>query len=486
MRRITEIQSNQGDVQVPWSFPIQPREEEELVPSAAKPVPSGTKEPVLPVLQKSSLIQNHPINTTLDTTLALSILPSTLGQTNPNQGNIVSPLAPRALVFSTSPNSPIEPHPYLASLDDLPPRSSNPQPQSHSQGLFQTLPLPTPMDFEPSLRPINLSNARISTQSEPFLSREQVLHQLNKYQDFDRHTKEAIQNAQQVRDSLIPPNTTFPPQMSTIPPFRTSFPPSSTFVPLDQSLWIEGPSIPPPQEHTCPHCQRIETIVNNFQNEIRCKRRCEASPPVEGVLVTSGFKLSNDMIITGDDCDEIKLLNAELSYQFAMKDLGLLGHFLSIEVASSTKDGDPLPDPSLYRTIVGSLVYLTVTPPNITYVVHIVSKFVIAPTTVHWAVVLEILRYLRDVLSKSSTEAKYRAMAVTTSEVVWLRWLLADMGVHITSPTPLYCDNRSAIQIARNTIFHERTKHIEIDCYFTSYHLQVGIISLSFVPSALH
>ncbi|GJX25622.1 hypothetical protein Tco_0231918, partial [Tanacetum coccineum] len=212
---------------------------------------------------------NHPIITTLDTTLALSIPPSTLGQTNPTQGNIVSPLTPRALVFSTSPNSPIEPHPYLASLDDLPLRSSNTQPQSHSQGLFQTLLLPTLMDFEPSLRHINLSNARISAQPKPFLSREQVLHQLNQYQDFDRHIEEAIQNAQQVRYSLIPLNTTFPPQMSTIPPFRTSLSPSSTFVPLDQSLWTEGLFIPPPQEHTCPHCQRTKTIVNNFQNKMR-------------------------------------------------------------------------------------------------------------------------------------------------------------------------------------------------------------------------
>ncbi|GKA13151.1 hypothetical protein Tco_0692797 [Tanacetum coccineum] len=166
-----------------------------------------------------SPIQNHPINTTLDTTLALSIPPSTLCQTNPTQENIVSPLAPRALAFSTSPNSLIEPHPYLASLDDLPPRSSNPQPQSHSQGLSQTLPLLTPMNFEPSFRPINLLNDRISDQTEPLLSKEQVLHQLNHYQDFDHHIEEAIENAQQVRDSLIPPNTTFPPQVSTIPPF---------------------------------------------------------------------------------------------------------------------------------------------------------------------------------------------------------------------------------------------------------------------------
>nr|GEW82034.1 putative copia-type protein [Tanacetum cinerariifolium] len=91
----------------------------------------------------------------------------------------------------------------------------------------------------------------------------------------------------------------------------------------------------------------------------------------------------------------------------------------------------------------------------------------------------------QDVISKSSTEAEYRAMGVTTSEIVWLRWLLADMGVRISHSTPLHCDNRSAIQIVRNSVFHECTKHIEIDCHFTRHHLQVGTISLPFVPSAL-
>ncbi|GJT30750.1 hypothetical protein Tco_0911025 [Tanacetum coccineum] len=130
-----------------------------------------------------SPIQNHSTNTTqpllppnitLDTTLALSIPPPSTNQTPPTQEAMVSPLALRVLVFSTPPCSPLDPHPYLSSIHDLPPRSSNPLPQTLSQGLTQTLLLPTPMDFEPSFRPINFSSAIISST----MSREEL--KLNK------------------------------------------------------------------------------------------------------------------------------------------------------------------------------------------------------------------------------------------------------------------------------------------------------------------
>jgi hypothetical protein len=136
------------------------------------------------------------------------------------------------------------------------------------------------------------------------------------------------------------------------------------------------------------------------------------------------------------------------------------------------------------------LVYLTITRPDIAYVVHVVSQFVASPTTVHWAAVLRILRYLagivfqslllssisslevraysdadhgsdptnrksvtgfciflgeHSIVSQSSTEAEYCAMTSTTKEIVWLRWLFADMRLSFSYPTPMYCDNQSFI-----------------------------------------
>ena len=201
-------------------------------------------------------------------------------------------------------------------------------------------------------------------------------------------------------------------------------------------------------------------------------------------------------------------------------------------------DGTRLSDVTLYHQLVRSLVYLTVTCPDITFAIHQVSQFLSAPRSTHYAAVLHILRYVKGtlfhglyysshsslelgaysdadwagdptdrrsttgfcfflgssliswrskkqtVIARSSTEAEYRALADTTQELIWLRWLLSDMGVSHSGATTLHCDNRSAIQIAHNDVFHDRTKHIEIDCHFIRQHVGNGIVHLHSVSSA--
>jgi len=84
----------------------------------------------------------------------------------------------------------------------------------------------------------------------------------------------------------------------------------------------------------------------------------------------------------------------------------------------------------------------------------------------------------QTLVARSSTKAEYRALGDTISEILWLRWLLADLETSQSLPTDLYCDNRSAIQIVHNDVFHERTKHIEIDCHFIRQNLLHGELHL--------
>ena len=182
---------------------------------------------------------------------------------------------------------------------------------------------------------------------------------------------------------------------------------------------------------------------------------------------------------------------------------------------------------------------MTTTRPDISYVVHQVSQFISSPQHLYLVVVRHIIRYLRgsptrglffptdtslqlvaysdanwagcpdtcrsttgwcmflgdaliswrckkqDRVSKSSTEAEYRAMSTACTKIIWLCGLLEELGFPQTTSTPLHANNTSAIQIATDPVFHERTKHIEVDCHSIRDTLESRVISLPHISSNL-
>ncbi|KAK8951433.1 hypothetical protein KSP39_PZI003591 [Platanthera zijinensis] len=197
----------------------------------------------------------------------------------------------------------------------------------------------------------------------------------------------------------------------------------------------------------------------------------------------------------------------------------------------------PLQNPEYYRRLVGKLIYLTVTRPDISFAVGVVSRFMHAPRVSHLQAVERILRYLKAapgqglvyktsnsilalvaysdadyagslddrrstsgfctyfgghlitwkskkqaVVARSSAEAEYRSMTSVVSELTWLESLFADLGVKLPSSAVLFCDSQAAIHIAKNPVFHERTKHIEVDCHFIREKVQMKKLELKHVP----
>ncbi|GJT45233.1 putative RNA-directed DNA polymerase [Tanacetum coccineum] len=291
----------------------------------------------------------------------------------------------------------------------------------------------------------------------------------------------------------------------------------------------------------------------------------------------------DDIVVTGNNQSEINKFKDFLKTKFLIKDLGVLRYFLGIEVLESggnmyltqrkyclellaefgmlackpcgtpieSKEGSnksskvkavevdsPLTGVNNYQKLVGKLIYLTHTRPDICYVVHVLSQFMHAPLQSHLKLAFKVLRYLKNapgkgisfnkgndlnlkvyvdsdwakckvtrksvtgyavfmgeslvswkskkqsMLSKSSAEAEYRAMNSVTCEVIWILKILAELNVDTTLPVPLHCDNSSAIQIAANPVFHERTKHFEIELFFLREKVASGVVKTVKVKSA--
>jgi hypothetical protein len=186
----------------------------------------------------------------------------------------------------------------------------------------------------------------------------------------------------------------------------------------------------------------------------------------------------------------------------------------------SIESGELLSNPSMYQRLVSRLIYLTNTRPDLTFAVSVVSQFMHAPRTSHLDAVHHILRYLKTspglglfysvgpqsglscftdadyagfqtdrrsttklstfygnhliswkskkqtVVSRSSTEAEYRAMAQGTCEILWLRSICNELGFMETDSSQLFCDNKSVNMLASDSVLHEWSKHIKVDIHF--------------------
>jgi hypothetical protein len=278
----------------------------------------------------------------------------------------------------------------------------------------------------------------------------------------------------------------------------------------------------------------------------------------------------DDIILAGTSLDEFDRIKRILDAQFKIKDLGGLKYFLGLEVAQSSEgihvsqrkycldllkdsgllgskpvttpldpaiklchdEGKPFEDISQYRRLIGKLLYLTNTRPDIAYATQQLIQFLHKPIVTHYNAAFRVIRYLKTspgrglllsrhsdiqllgfsdadwagcidtrrstswfcfflgtsliswkakkqaTISRSSSEVEYRAFSSGTCELIWLLFLLGDLHVECCKPPVLYCDRQSAIHISSNLVYHERTKHLEIDCHLVREKLQQGLLRL--------
>ncbi|XP_050896348.1 secreted RxLR effector protein 161-like [Lathyrus oleraceus] len=194
----------------------------------------------------------------------------------------------------------------------------------------------------------------------------------------------------------------------------------------------------------------------------------------------------------------------------------------------------------MYRSLVGSLFYLTTSRSNLMFAASLLSRFMSKPSHLHLGVAKRVLRYVmgtmkheiifekksklaskgycdsdwvgsvddmkstsgyvfnlgsgviswcskkQDTVAQSSAEAEYLAAGLTTQQSLWLRRILEDIGEKQEGSLQLHCDNKSSIAMARNHIFHSRTGHINITHHFIRSVIEEGDVQLAFCSSQEH
>nr|GEX72132.1 hypothetical protein [Tanacetum cinerariifolium] len=151
-------------------------------------------------------------------------------------------------------------------------------------------------------------------------------------------------------------------------------------------------------------------------------------------------------------------------------------------IFNEASENDPLlENVADYKILMGKLIYLTNNTPDISYVVHclITAGYCVFlnNSVVSWK------SKKQNTLSKSLTDAEYRALASVTSEVIWILNFLKDLQIEIFLPVSLHCDSNSTIKIAANLVFYERTKHLEIDLHFVRENILNGVVKTVKVDS---
>ncbi|GJT07296.1 putative RNA-directed DNA polymerase [Tanacetum coccineum] len=175
----------------------------------------------------------------------------------------------------------------------------------------------------------------------------------------------------------------------------------------------------------------------------------------------------DDIVITGNNNEEIKKVKEFLSSKFLIKDLGILG-YKSIRVKRELVfDSKKV----LFRGF------------------GRVCQFMHAPLQSHLKLAFRVLRYLKNAPGKGISFVKSKdlnlsvAMNTVTCEDIWINKVLTELNVHVSLPVPIHCDNSYAIQIATNPIFHEKTKHFEIELFFLREKVSAGVVKIVKVKS---